>query len=72
MNIGALVSFIYFIFYNCYNKVLLRLSQILTEIDNNNNTYEEICGHLLYTLFMAKMTTGTSMSNTFLLKNYEK
>jgi len=31
-------------------------------------TYEEVCGHLLYTLFMAKMIAGTSMSNTFLLK----
>jgi len=34
--------------------------------------YEEICGHLIYTLFTAKMKAGTSMSNTFLLKNYKK
>jgi len=34
-------------------------------------SYEEVCGHLLYTLFMAKMTVGTSMSNTFLSKIFK-
>jgi len=28
--------------------------------------YEEVCRHLLYNLFMAKMIAGTGMSNTFL------